>query len=102
MFDRNRVGDSTRLLDDGFIALLNNHFIDNADHLTCFGVVKRATAVTRISGGVKLEYVVRAMSRDRILFSKNWPESCGITIGVIAEIIPRWVTAFIPSTMPVG
>ena len=59
MLDRNRVGDSARFLDDGFFALLNKHFIDDADHLTGFGVVKRATAVTWISGGVKLEYVVR-------------------------------------------
>ena len=55
----NCVGDSTRLLKHGLLGFLNEDFVDDTYDLPAFGVIQRATAVSRVSGGVELENIIR-------------------------------------------
>ena len=102
MLDWDRVGDAAGVLETVFLSLLNKKFVDDSDHLARIRMVQRTTAVARISSRIELEDVVGRNQPSQGFFSNCWPVNWGMAIGVTAEIIPRWVTALRPSTMPMG
>lgn len=102
MFNQDRVGDTAGFLNHGFFAFLDENFVQYADHLAAVGMIDRAAAVARIGCGVELKDIIGRDQPSEGFFSRLCPDSCGITLGVIAEMMPRWVTACRPSTMPMG
>jgi len=57
--DRDGIGDSAGFLNDGFLGLLDEDFVNYAYYLPGIGTVERAAAITRVCGGVELENIVR-------------------------------------------
>ena len=55
---RDCVGDAAGFLQDGFLGLLDEHFVDNADHLSAVELVKRAATVTGVGCGVELKDII--------------------------------------------
>lgn len=45
-------------LQDGFLRLLDEHFVDNAHHLSAVELVKRAATVTGVGCGVELKDII--------------------------------------------
>ena len=59
MINRDRVGNSARFLNNCFLTLLDEYFIDDSYHLSGVGMIERAATVARVSRGVELKNIVR-------------------------------------------
>ena len=64
MINRDCVGDAAGFLQDGFLGFLDEHFVDNADHLSAVGLVKRTAAVTGVGCGVELKDILGRRKPD--------------------------------------
>jgi len=58
ILDGDRVADPARLGEHIFFSLLNKHLVNYGNHRTCFRMINRTAAVTRIGRGIELKEVI--------------------------------------------